>query len=550
MDPSASADAQPVQDRMRLLMSEVHDLSGVEDGDLSSVLQRTVDLARAVTGAQYGALGVLAEHDPTYLSHFITSGMDAAERDRIGDAPRGLGILGRVIRDPHGLRLDDLTVEQDSVGFPPGHPVMRTFMGMPIRTGPHVFGNLYVTEKVDGQPFDDQDQLALEALASLAGVVIDVTRQRLEADLRRTTVDGLREINRLLLSQDDPTHALSLVTEQAVRVTGADAALIVAPGSGDPSSRRVLAMTRSGEGSQLPQVDRILADLVDDIEQVTSTQIGFHGAELTTKSLLQGQRGPRHTSTVPVRLREGDPVVLVVVGWRALAAVSPRVTEDFVESLAEEVGLVLDRVSAAANHDALMKVGDRERIAHDLHDLVIQRIFAAGLTLQGAARLRPEPEVLERVERTISELDATIHDIRATIFALTPVNAGTSVRAQVRELVHSYAQNLGFMPSLHFAGPIDSATDVDRGVALLMVLREGLSNVARHAQATSADIDVKIDDDRLVITVTDDGVGLPPTVQESGLRNARERARERGGALELLTHTPGGTVLRWQVPLT
>ncbi|MGB6020993.1 MAG: GAF domain-containing protein [Ornithinimicrobium sp.] len=549
MVASPRTDPQPVQDRMRLLMSEVHDLSGVEDGDLSAVLQRTVDLARAVTGARYGALGVLAEHDPNHLSHFITSGMSASERDRIGEAPRGLGVLGRVIRDPVGLRLDDLTLEPDSVGFPPGHPVMRTFIGMPIRTGPHVFGNLYLTEKVEGVPFDAQDQLALEALASLAGVVIDVTRQRLEADLRKTTVEGLREINRLLLSEDDPTRALSLVTEQAVRVTGADTALIVAPGSGDPSPRRVLAMTQSGEESQRAQVDRILAELGDEIEQVTSTQIGFHGAELTTTSLLQGQRGPRHTSTVPVRLREGDVVVLVVVGWRAVAAVSPRVTEDFVESLAEEVGLVLDRVSAAANHDALMKVGDRERIAHDLHDLVIQRIFAAGLTLQGAARLRPEPAVLERIERTIGELDATIHDIRATIFALTPVNAGTSIGAQVRELVASYAQNLGFTPTVRFTGPVDEAVDVDRGVALLMVLREGLSNVARHAQATAATIEVQIEGERLVITVTDNGVGLPDQVHESGLRNVRTRALERGGALELLTHTPGGTVLRWQVPL-
>ncbi len=549
MDALSATDSQPVHDRLRLLMSDVHELSNVEDGDLSAVLQRTVDLARALTGARYGALGVVAEQDPQHLSHFITSGMSPEERAQIGEAPAGLGVLGRVIQEPVGLRVDDLTREPDAVGFPPGHPIMRTFLGMPIRIGSHVFGNLYLTEKARGQPFDEQDEFGLEALASWAGVVIDVTRQRLEADLRRTTVEGLREINRLLLQEDDPSHALSMVTAQAVRVIGADAALIVTLGSPHEPTPSVLAMSIADEGPQTPQIDQVLADLRSQTERGEQCPIVSHQAEADAKPLLRGQRGPRHTSTVSVRLRNRESVVFVVMGWRPLTAVSPAVTEDFVESLAQEIALVLDRVSAAANHDALMKVDDRERIAHDLHDLVIQRIYAAGLTLQGAARLRPEPQVLERIERTIGELDATIHDIRATIFALTPVGADSTAADQVRDLVSSYAQNLGFEPTVRFTGPINDALDVDRRVALLMVLREALSNVARHAHATSASIEVRVGSDRLVIAVTDDGVGLGTNVIESGLSNVRDRARERGGSLDLLAHTPSGTVLRWQVPL-
>lgn len=530
----------PVQDRMRLLLRSVHDLGGLDD--LGTVLQRTVDLACQVTGARYGAIGVVGDGDVSRFSHFITSGLTDAEHALLGDPPRGRGILGRLIREPGPVRVADLTREADAVGFPPGHPAMHTFLGMPVRIGSQVFGNLYLTEKAGGASFTEQDELLLEGLASLAGAVIDTVRRRLEAGAQGATVEAVRAVNRALLTQDDPSLIVPLVTDQAVRVTGAQSALVVVPTAAGVEALEILAAS----GADL---DIVLSGLHARIAQVLASGTSQHRAERESRAVLDHQAGPRHTSIVPVRLRDGGQVVLVVAGWRLATAVPPRLTEALIESLADQVGLVLDRVRSTHDHDALVTLADRDRIARDLHDLVIQRLFAAGLTLQGATRLDLHPEVLQRIEGTISELDATIRDIRATIFALTPTEVGTSLRGQVRDLVGRYADNLGFVPTLRFTGPVDSALEADSRSALLMVLREALSNVARHAGAGSVHVDLTAQEHRLVMVVTDDGVGLPPRVVESGLGNARRRAFERGGTMDLLAHTPSGTVLRWQVPL-
>lgn len=527
---------------MRLLLESVQDLSNVDDPSLAGVLQRTVESACRITGAHYGAMGVLADGKPTALTHFITTGMTDAQRQAIGDPPEGRGILGRLMRDSVGARLADVTLEADAVGFPAGHPIMRTFLGMPIRTGSTVFGNVYLTEKSGGQEFTDQDQLMLSALASWAGVVIDLMRRRLEGDSQRATVSTLRQINRSLLTEDDPARVVPLVIAQAIASTGAESALVAMVTGGTDPRVKIVAAQGSGCDSLLealhPQV----------IESVASGQ-SSHWATPEPGVLLDHQAGPPHTSIVPVTLPKRAAVVLLVDRWRPAATASPRLTEDLIESLGDQVGLVLDRVDADKSHDAMTKVADRERIAQDLHDLVIQRIFAAGLTLQGAARLGSEPAVLDRIEQTISELDATIRDIRATIFALKPIGSDTSVQDRIRALIGSYAQNLGFTPTLNCSGVIEDNVDEEGALALLLVLREALSNVARHAHATSVEIDLRVQADHMVVVVTDDGVGLPAQVVESGLGNVRARARQRGGSMDLMAHTPRGTVLRWQVPL-
>ncbi len=419
---------------------------------------------------------------------------------------------------------------------------MRTLLGMPIRIGSTVFGDLYVTEKAQAQPFTDEDQVMLEALTVVAGGVIDLTRQRLEAQSHRATGETIRQINRALLVEDDPAHVMPLVLTQARRLRQAEAAAVFTTSGGEHSSFDVVAAEGVGIGA-------LLEAARSKVLHSVSTGASVHWTDAESPSLLSEGIRDRYNSVVPVRVSDGTWAVLFVVGWIPATRVTHRYTEGVLEALGDQVGLVMDRVAARHNHDVLMQVDDRERIARDLHDLVIQRIFAAALTLQGATRLDAPPAVQDRIERTIGELDATIRDIRSTIFAVTPARNGTSVQEHVSELIDSYAVNLGFSPVLRCDEAIAEMLTESIRLALLLVVREALSNVARHAHATSAEVAVTVEADHLVVAVTDDGVGLPDQVAESGLDNVRTRARQHGGSMDLLAHTPRGTVLRWQLPL-
>lgn len=509
--------------------------------DLDGLLGRIVEVAARMTGARYGAMGVWAEGKPTELGHFVTHGLTDEERRLIGALPCGRGVLGRLLSHPTGVRLVDLTQEADAVGFPPGHPLMRTFLGMPIRIGSTVFGNLYVTEKAHGQPFSEEDEEMLEALTVMAGGVIDLTRQRLEAQSHRATSETIRQISRALLVEDDPAHVVPLVLAQARRLRQAEAAAVFTTTGGDHSPFDVVAAEGAGVGGLL---EAARAHVMHSL----SVGASVHWTDAESPSLLSGT-GPRYNSAVPVRVSDGSWVVLLVLGWIPATRVTHRYTEGLLEALADQVGLVMDRIAARRTHDILMQVDDRERIARDLHDLVIQRIFAAGLTLQGATRLALPSAAQDRIESTIGEMDATIRDIRSTIFALTPVGNGASVQKHMHELIEAYAVSLGFTPVLLCDERLDDVLTEPSRLSLLLVLREALSNVARHARATSVQVEVRIDGERLVVLVTDNGVGLPDHFAESGLGNVRTRALRHGGSMALSAHTPRGTVLRWQVPL-
>lgn len=542
MDPSSEASFPPHRNPVRSLLSKVQDLSAMNPTDLDGLLSRIVEVAAEMTGARYAAMGVLSEEDPMRLAHFVTHGLSNQERREIGDPPRGTGVLGRMMRNPTGVRLVDVMQEPDAVGFPAGHPPMRTLLGMPIRIGSTVFGDLYVTEKDQGRPFTDEDQVMLEALTVVAGGVIDLTRQRLEAQSHRAMSETIRAINRALLVEDDPAHVMPLVLTQARRLRQAEAAAVFTTGDDKHNVFDVVAAQGAG-------VDELLEEARSHVLHSLSIGTSVHWTDAESPSLLCHGTGARYNSVVPVRVSDGTWAVLLVMGWMPATRVTHRYTEGVLEALGDQVGLVMDRVAARHTHDVLMQVDDRERIARDLHDLVIQRIFAAGLTLQGATRLDAPPEVQERIERTIGELDATIRDIRSTIFALTPARNGTSVQENINQLITSYALTLGFSPVLVCDEMVEEVLTESSRLALLLVVREALSNVARHAHATSVEVAVRVEVDQVVVVVTDDGVGLPDKVAESGLGNVRTRALQHGGSMDLMARTPGGTVLRWRVPL-
>jgi signal transduction histidine kinase len=366
-------------DEMSRLVSAIMSLGA--DLELHVVLRRLTQAAVEMVGATYGAVGVLSP-DRSHLSSFITVGITEEKATAIGDLPKGHGILGVLIVQPEPLRLADLSDHPESFGFPPGHPTMRSFLGVPVLVRGEVFGNLYLTDKRDAPEFTDVDEELVVGLAAAAGVAIENAR------------------------------------------------------------------------------------------------------------LLQ-------------RAREVD--------------------------IAHE----------------------RERIARDLHDTVIQRLFATGLSLQSAARLCHEPDVIERIHQAVDELDRTVRDVRSSIFELNPPpTASNALRRQLLGVGDEFFDALGYSPTFRFEGPVDSGVPDDLVPHVVSVVREGLANIAKHAGSPTAEVRVAVGHGEVIVVLEDAGRGLgEPRPGGHGLVNLRTRADETGGCFEIGPRPGGGTVVRWSAPI-
>lgn len=366
--------------QLRALLDAV--LTIESDLGLPGVLHRIVEAACSLTDARYGALGVLDEAGKG-LSDFVQVGIASDTAAAIGHLPEGRGVLALLIRDPKPLRLDDLSRHPESVGFPPGHPLMRSLLGVPLRVGGKVFGHLYLAEKRGAPRFSDQDEALAVALSATAGIAV-------------------------------------------------------------------------------------------------------HNARLYAH-----------------------------VGELSLAA-------------------------------------DRERIARDLHDTVIQRLFATGLSLQSSLPLAEDVELRSRVEQAVAELDDTIRQVRTTIFALEPPpSAERGVRARILEICNEAARGLGADPEVRFSGAIDRLIEPPVATELISTLREALSNVARHAEARSTEVELSVVDGDVHLRIADDGIGasVDPERGGHGLLNMARRAEALGGSFALRPRAGGGTEVSWRVPL-
>jgi signal transduction histidine kinase len=499
------------------------------DLDLHSVLSRIVVSACELTGARYGALGVIGADGN--LDDFITHGIDEALHRKIGDLPRGRGILRLLIDEPAALRLDDLRRHPRSYGFPPHHPPMSTFLGVPVRIRGTVFGNLYLTEKQGGGSFTSQDERLVQALASAAGFVIENARAYLLSERRRQWLEASAELTEALQPPISLERALMRFTVAARSLSGAVATAVVQL----PESGPRLATSDGPAADELPALLPAIAELLE------------RGPRGERSDRVESLRlGDREAMVVPLRAHfsEASALVALVEDGRRARDVEER---ELLGSFADQAALALDRAQAVADREELAVVSDRDRIARDLHDLVIQRLFATGLQLQGIRGIVVNPEVGVRLEQAVDDLDQTIRDIRTTIFELQHRQGG-SLRSLARALVKEYVPVLGFTPTLRILGPVDTAVSSSVSEQLLAVLREALSNIARHALADRADVEIAATPDAVVLTVTDNGTGLPVERTESGLRNARRRASAQGGTFELEPNEPSGTVLRWRVP--
>jgi signal transduction histidine kinase len=369
--------------KLRRLLDAVLLLEG--DLSLPALLRHFVEEACSMTGARYGALGVL-DGDRTGLAQFVTHGLTEEEQHRIGSRPRGLGVLGLLIADPRPLRLRDIGEHPASAGFPPGHPLMTSFLGVPVAARDEVYGNLYLTDKVGAAEFSDDDESLVQAFAQAAGIAIENARMH------------------------ERMHELAVLE-------------------------------------------------------------------------------------------------------------------------------------------------DRDRIARDLHDAVIQRLFAVGLALQGTARRPVAAEVVDRLQQAVADIDDTIRQIRSSIFELASTAADRELRAGVLSLVRELRPVVGFDASVAFQGPVETAVPAEVAESLLYTARELLTNVGRHARASRASVVVSVGDGICTLEVTDDGQGVAAAAASGsnggglGMANLRRRAEKLGGELVVADAPGGGTSVTWRVPV-
>lgn len=500
------------------------------DLDLHSVLDRIVAAACELTDARYGALGVIGKDGE--LSDFVTRGISRELHERIGELPRGRGLLGELIEHPQPLRLERLQDHPSSFGFPVHHPPMTSFLGVPVHIRGTVFGNLYLTEKAEGAPFSEQDELRVQALATAAGFAIENARDFALSERRRQWLEASVRINETLQPPIRLDAALRQITIATRRITGASAVAIL--WREDSDKYRIAA----ADGPEAHRAEGLAARLHEEI---------LRCEELSEEATVGDSSGGR-VVLVPLQAHLAASGVLLVLleSARGLLEAEER---QLLGSFADQASFALDQAQAVADREELAVVSDRDRIARDLHDLVIQQLFATGLQLQGVRRLTSEKAVTDRIDQAVADLDGTIRDIRTTIFELQS-GARDSLRAQARALVKEYVPVLGFTPALRTVGPVDTLVAESLGSHLVAVLREALSNVARHALADSAAVDIQVSEHEVLLRVVDDGTGVPDERQESGLRNVRRRAHELGGTVWLRRTQPHGTTMEWRVPLS
>ncbi|SFQ35879.1 Histidine kinase-, DNA gyrase B-, and HSP90-like ATPase [Actinomadura madurae] len=535
--------ARSTRDRVHALLEAVVSIGS--ELDLESVLRRITEAATTLVDARYGALGVIGEEGER-LVQFVTVGVSDEEIDAIGHWPHGHGILGLLIREPHPIRLPNLGEHPASSGFPAHHPPMRTFLGVPIRVRDEVFGNLYLTEKAGGGRFEDEDEVVVTALATAAGVAIENARLYEETRRRERWLEASGEISTALLSGTDPHEVTSLLARRAREIAGADLATVALIGE---AGTDFTVEAADGEGAERLEGLRV------PLHHSVAGPVFAGGAALR---LADGGEAAREAN-VPTQVPIG-PLLIVPLGLGSSARgiisvanvpggpVFAEGTQRLLEAFAGQAAVALELADRRRDTERLALLEDRDRIAKDLHDTVIQRLFATAMGLMAAIKITQKREVAVRVQRAVDDLDDTMRQIRSTIFALQGPADTESLRSRVHVLVDAASEHLGFAPSVRLDGLLDTAVDDDVAEHLLAVVREALSNVARHAKATEAAVNIGVGDE-VTVCVEDNGIGIPPGGRRSGLRNLGERAEGLGGACITESRPGGGTMLTWRVPL-
>ncbi|MFF5972145.1 GAF domain-containing protein [Streptomyces sp. NPDC012769] len=474
--------------------------------ELRATLQHLVETATALTDARYGALGVV-DPERLRLTELFTSGLTDEERQRIGRLPDGhTGLLGALVRDPRPLRLDDLTADPRSSGVPEGHPEVRSFLGVPIRVHTEVFGNLYLTDKRTG-PFTEEDLALLRVLASQAGIAIGNARLYETARQRERWIEGAAAVTTALLAGEPAEDALTTVAERARLLADASAGVVLQPT--EEGGMEIVAASTPGDPGDL--VGTTIAPGSPVLVQLLGGEPVFVEDSATDPRMTTHVRS-RFGPSMMLPLQSGGKLIGTLAlprrrGGRPYTAVDRLLASQF----ASQAALALVLADAQHNREQLAVYEDRDRIARDLHDLVVQRLFATEMMLESTRRRAAVHEVDTLLGRAVDELDSTIQEVRTTIFALQqpPADAPTSFRGRVLRETGGAAALLGFQPSVHFSGAVDTLADAPSADRLLGALRGALAAAHRRPGVGSVTVEVTADDAGLRLRVEDDGD--PPT---------------------------------------
>jgi len=538
-----AGDVVTTQGRLRGLLRANRAIAG--NLELPVVLRHIVEAACDLVGARYGALGVIGPDGR--LEQFIHVGMPVDLVERIGHLPEGKGVLGALIEDPRTIRLARISDHPRSVGFPDGHPPMSSFLGVPITVRQQVFGNLYLAEGHGDQFSADDEELVL-SLAVSAAVAIENAHLYATARQREEGMRASTEMTQQLLADtgDDP---LQTIAERASQMSDADLVTLILP----VDDRRLMVEVAVGDGAdQLVTStfdrDRTLAgQAIDSRQPVMTGDLAKSGDWAGDAPMLRAAGSVGAAMALPLIGFEGPRGALVITRHAGRPAFD-EIDLDVATTFAGHAAVALELSDARADQQKMLLLEDRERIARDLHDHVIQRLFAAGLSIQSVAGSVRDAATRERLARVVSDVDDTIRQIRTTIFELrgSTVPGGT-IRTRLLEVIGEIRPVLGFDPHVRFSGPVDSAVPEDLVDDLTAVLREALTNVARHAQAGSVDVDITATVSRIDVSVTDDGIGMSGDATRSGLANLERRATRHAGSLDVVPAPDGGTTVLWSV---
>jgi signal transduction histidine kinase len=532
-------DVLKIQGRLRSLLRANQAI--VEQLELPVVLERIVASAVDLVGAKYGALGVVAP-DGT-LEQFINVGMTPEQIVAIGHLPEGHGLLGALIDDPHPIRLERLADDDRSAGFPEGHPPMGAFLGVPVRVRQEVYGNLYLSND-DTRAFSAEDEQLVTALAATAGVAIENARLFAETQRRQAWSAASAEFTANLLSPENGS-AIGIFAERILTLSAAEVVWVLLPAE-DPSELVVHIAcgldADNMQGSLITAIDSLAASIIrgGQPRQVDDgIDLGF--------TLSDGRAlGP--AMAVPLMtdgLAEGVLLVARMHRGRPFATTDLEMAADF----AGQASIAMELEAARADRQRMVVLEDRGRIARDLHDHVIQQLFGTGLELQSIAGSLPMGPVSDRLIQSVTNLDASISQIRTIIFALSAQTneAHNTVRHRIIDLANELAPALESTPAVSFSGPVDLILTDDLADDVLAVAREALVNVIKHAGATHTSITITVHDGQVFVEISDNGHGFEDAQRRSGVANLEHRALSRGGVFALESNS-GGTRVLWQVP--
>jgi signal transduction histidine kinase len=543
------SEASPDQDRTsaRLESLIAANRAIVAELSLDTLLHLIAETAREVLGAEYAALGLVRPDGE--IEQVIYSGVDESTLAALHEMAQGGGPLSHLLtRSASGpARLRPLTDDAPLTLIPSTQPLVKSLLAVAVRTSNSFYGNLYLGNRVGAAAFTAEDQDLVVALAATAGIAIENARLYEESHRRQEWLHASAEVSQRLLSGGDTaTVALQSIADFVQQLAPADLVSVVLPLAGQADMLEVAVAAGQG-ATEL----RGMKYQIHDSVAWQAMQSG-HGLVMSDADRREGVYlhvravvPARQVMALPLQGEAVAHGAIVVVRTNAVAFTASDL--EMAEDFANQATLALELAQARQDRHRLAVLEDRARIARDLHDHVVQKLFAVGLTLQGTGKLLPDPVLRERLAGTVRDLDDTIRSIRTAIFQLQEPRAPrTSARSRVRSVLADLTPALGFGPIAQFEGPLDTMLDETLAAEVEEVLRESLADIAAHAGASTVTVNLTTDGRSLRTTVTDDGRGAHGT--RTGLAELRRRAERRGGHLDLERSTEGG-VLRWTVPI-